>query len=69
MAPQPFGPMGVAAYLFVARRRRCSGIDSSSRLDLGSRAPSAVGTGGSGRASGSKTPLGTALRQPRDESW
>jgi len=37
MAPQPFGPMGIAADLLVARRRRCSGIDSSSRLDLGSR--------------------------------
>jgi len=44
MAPQPLGPMGVVADLFVARRRRCSGIDSSSRLDLGSRAPSADGT-------------------------
>ena len=54
MPPQPFGPMGIAADLFVARRRRCSGIDSSSRLDLGSRAPSADGTGDSGRASGSK---------------
>ena len=27
MAPQPFGPMGVVADLFAARRRRCSGID------------------------------------------
>jgi hypothetical protein len=27
MPPQPFGPMGIAADLFVARRRRCSGID------------------------------------------
>jgi len=36
MPPQPFGPMGIAADLFVACRRRCSGIDSSSRLDLGS---------------------------------
>jgi len=27
MAPQPFGTMGIAADLFVARRRRCSGID------------------------------------------
>jgi len=27
MPPQPFGPMGIAADLFVARRRRCSSID------------------------------------------
>jgi hypothetical protein len=27
MPPQPHGPMGVAADLFVACRRRCSGID------------------------------------------
>jgi len=27
MPPQPFGPMGVVADLFVARRRRCTGIE------------------------------------------
>ena len=36
--PQPSGRMGVAADLFVACRRRCSGIDSSSLRDLGSQA-------------------------------
>ena len=39
--PQPSGRMGVAADLFVACRRRCSGIDSSSLRDLGSQAPPA----------------------------
>ena len=39
--PQPSGRMGVAAELFVACRRRCSGIDSSSLRDLGSQAPPA----------------------------
>ena len=68
MAPQPFGPMGIAADLFVARRRRCSGIDSSSRLDLGSRAPSADGTGGSGRASRGAESYLTVRRAPRSEN-
>ena len=39
--PQPSGRMGVAGDLFVVRRRRCSGIASSSLLDLTSQAPSA----------------------------
>ena len=41
---------------------------SSSRLDLGARAPSADGTGDPGRTSRSKTPLATAPRRPRDET-
>ena len=41
--PLPYGRMGVAADLFVACRRRCSCIDSSSLRDLCSQAPSAKG--------------------------
>ncbi len=37
----PFGLMGVAGDLCVARRRRCPCITSSSLLDLPSQAPSA----------------------------
>jgi len=39
--PPPFGLMGVAGDLCVARRRRCLCITSSSLLDLPSQAPSA----------------------------
>ncbi|MCZ6485857.1 MAG: hypothetical protein O6826_09175 [Acidobacteria bacterium] len=39
--PQPFGRRGVAVDLFVARRRRCPCIASSSLRDLASQAPSA----------------------------
>ncbi len=39
--PPPFGLIRVAGDLCVARRRRCPGITSSSRLDLPSQAPSA----------------------------
>ncbi len=39
--PPPFGLMGVARDLCVARRRRCPCITSSSLLDLSSQAPSA----------------------------
>jgi len=39
--PPPFGLMGVAGDLCVARRRRCPCITSSSLLDLPSQAPSA----------------------------
>ena len=39
--PPPFGLMGVAGDLRVARRRRCPCIASSSLLDLTSQAPSA----------------------------
>jgi len=39
--PPPFGLMGVAGDLCVARRRRCPYIASSSLLDLLSQAPSA----------------------------
>jgi hypothetical protein len=37
----PLGAWGLRADLFVARRRRCPRIASSSRLDLGSQAPCA----------------------------
>jgi len=39
--PPPFGLMGVASDLCVARRRRCPCITSSSLLDLPSQNPSA----------------------------
>ncbi len=39
--PPPFGLMGVADDLCVARRRRCPCITSSSLLDLTSQDPSA----------------------------
>jgi hypothetical protein len=39
--PPPFGLMGVAGDLCVARRRRCPCIAFSSLLDLTSQAPSA----------------------------
>ncbi len=39
--PPPFGLMGVAGDLCVARRRRCPCITSSSLLNLPSQAPSA----------------------------
>jgi hypothetical protein len=39
--PQPSGRKGVTDDLFVVRRRRCEGIDSSSLLDLVSQDPSA----------------------------
>ena len=41
VSPPPFGLMGVAGDLCVARRRRCPCITSSSLLDLPSQAPSA----------------------------
>jgi len=59
------GSWPISALLVVDDARAST---SSSRLDLDSRDPSADGTGGSGRASGSKTPLGTAPRRPRDET-
>ena len=39
--PEPFGRVGIAGDLCVARRQRCIDIASSSRLDLASHAPRA----------------------------
>jgi hypothetical protein len=44
LPPQPFGPMGVAADLVVARRRRGDGIDSPPLRDLVAQASSAIAT-------------------------
>jgi len=60
-----WGSWPISALLVVDDARAST---SSLRLDLGSRAPSADGTGKPDQASGSKTSLGTAPRRPRDET-
>ncbi len=58
--PPPFGLMGVAGDLCVARRRRCPCITFSLLLDLASQAPSANVTISMKR--GTKEAGGTRLR-------
>ena len=60
-----WGSWPISALLVVDDARAST---SSSRLDPGARAPSADGTVDRGRASRSKTPLGTAPRRPRHET-